>query len=1558
MYIIGMWYHRLKGLVYIYVFLLILSMLSISPINPVGVQPLKRYSGSSSLDNDSIFPLTQTLIVKQVSPVDAPTAINSHEIDAYPMGVEGYYASLINPDENIFAQIDTEMADILLNPAPVYRHTYDGIYSRDEIASIEGVPPEAITYIETNETAGTTYAEFGAHPYYGINPFAFRRIRFALNLLIDREDVVNTYFLGYADPQYTFLKHNNPMFYEVADVIFSMGFFNDTDPLSIISDVLSSVGAEISGGYWTYYGSAIMVKFVIRNDDYARYQTGLYLVNQLTYLGFNVETLFMGFSDALSLIYFHDPMEFAWHLYTEGWSGGGIDILGRTSIAFFASSYYNMMPGWGVSSYWNYRNRSIDELAAKIVNEEYTNYDEYLDNYREALKLSIEESVRLWLCTRRLQAPYSNDIDNVFIESPSLSIAWLYNTRLPSKTGSDSLTYGLTRIRDGWNPYTINDYRDRYLLALTTFDPIMYPQPYHYTPEGFRGILEEVKIGGVDIPGDALKWDPVSSEWVEIGSGESAYASVRVSLERYIGGKWHDGTEITWADVFASIAYPQDLLYNPDKNTTEYIEYYRRFQSIFKGLRAVYANLTNNTITLYVDNYGFDKNRIAMEAVNLLNNLMLPAHIYAVSDYLAFTSGTYALTYYRSIFDSIPLLDLVNNTIASDAASALDSLDDIDGLNMVNKYANGLLTIDEWHNRVNNAINWYEEHGNLWISQGPRYVSGLIEGSEAVFEPFPDYDSNDTWLEEVVDHTEPIYPRLESICHGVPFPDRVSIYLEFDTYPEHVKYILYDASTHEFIGMGELSGGEYSIDVPITSAVADGEIIIYLVARYDDDMYPTIITGGLYPTPFCSRYTELNISSIPTIVSGSFTITGSAHFLSMIIGKIVEPTTYRDAVIVFVLTEDDEEEEFTLNFSNNDLSGIKDGDYILEIIGVSPVGNITKTYPLTIDRELPIIQINGIRDVMNPLDRITIEVSDLTGFIAEIYIDNMLIYNGSHNDTLHLILTPSELDLSEGPHSISINAVDTPGHTSYKSLNFTIDETPPTITQSTGLYVGSSGIFNFWFYIKDNTMLSSLELYLDGEMIANNSIYGLMTYNYSSSIDLSILGEGEHKLVMKTYDVAGYTSTEEIIVIRDTQSPTVLLQGIKPYEYIDSPRNIVVEINDLTNTYSELSIDDDTLYNGYSKHFTETIDPSMYNDGEHVLTLNIFDEANNSATLEIPFTIDTTPPIIDINPDLNNTSVSGTVEFVIHIIDLSSTETTIDIDGTTIYSSSKDKIKYEIDTTQLSNGQHILAIKSEDRLGHVGSITILLNINNTQTGELALRIAGSIKSTGNIHIKSSNGVITLTTPNTTDGVDLLLDLEWTSGNILLIVKTTTGKTIYEAKYTPENLSTSHISLDPSNKLYMLTIYDEKAKTYTTIPVYIETDTTPPIINLIVVSGTNKVIINWSIYDESGISDARVYLDNKLLSEEPVGLKNIDISPGLHNITIIAKDLFGNSEIIHRTITIIGAETTTYTNTETITENKTIVNVKTETDYTLAGIIGAVSAVAIIMLAYILMAKRG
>jgi peptide/nickel transport system substrate-binding protein len=232
-----------------------------------------------------------------------------------------------------------------------------------------------------------------------LNPFQFKEIRFAINYLINREFIVDEILNGYGSVQLDALGTSSPEYEAVIPILEAYNFkFNPIFAQRIIDDILISNGAIKLDGKWTYKGSPISIKLMIRSDDSPRKSIGEILAKQLENIGFTTEINYGDLNKANLVVYGTDPRALAWQVYTEGF--GGSSAFSRYNgdvVAQMYSPYVSRMPGWGNPSYWNYQNASLDYVTQRIAFSNYSSQNERNQLLRQAVNLGIQESVRIFV---------------------------------------------------------------------------------------------------------------------------------------------------------------------------------------------------------------------------------------------------------------------------------------------------------------------------------------------------------------------------------------------------------------------------------------------------------------------------------------------------------------------------------------------------------------------------------------------------------------------------------------------------------------------------------------------------------------------------------------------------------------------------------------------------------------------------------------------------------------------------------------------------------------------------------------------------------------------------------------------------------------------------------------------------------------------------------------------------------------------------------------------------------------------------------------------------------
>lgn len=545
-----------------------------------------------------------------------------------------------------------------------------------------------------------------------LNPFSIREVRYAMNYLIDRELIVNEILQGSGAVAYSAFGPFDPDYITLIDVIEEFGFrYNPTLADRMITEALEEHNAVKRDGKWYYNDEPITIKFFIRNDDPRRNSIGKLLASELEKLGFTIEEINGDLNKAFTIVYGSDPADFEWHIYTEGWGSSAFDRYDSSLATQMYAPWFAAMPGFQNEGFWNYQNDTLDDITIKIFNGDYASKEERDQLLREAVKLGVEESVRIFIVSTLDPYIVNKDTEGI-VPDFGAGITSRF-TLINARSNDNELKIGMKQIYQGsWNP--IGGLRDWYSTRvwLAVADPAIFRHPYtgDILPVRATWQVETAGPNGkLDVPIDAFIWNATSNEWVNVNN---ATATSKVTFDlRY--SKWHhdimmDKNDILYAIYFlyewGSKESDDDPTYDP-----EYAATAQQFINTLKGFRF----LDDDTVEVYVDYWHFDDNYIADYASVWSST---PWEIYAAMEDVVINKKA-AFSKSEASASNVNWLSLL---IREDSMLIKEALEKFRDENLVPEpLAASAQGADE---RYAKAIEWIDAKGHAVISNGPFYL--------------------------------------------------------------------------------------------------------------------------------------------------------------------------------------------------------------------------------------------------------------------------------------------------------------------------------------------------------------------------------------------------------------------------------------------------------------------------------------------------------------------------------------------------------------------------------------------------------------------------------------------------------------------------------------------------------------------------------------------------------------------------------------------------------------------------------------------------------------------
>lgn len=604
------------------------------------------------------------------------------------------------------------------------------------------------------------------------NPFVDREFREAMNYLIDRNYVVQEIYKGLAIPKVTNLTTVFPDYARYADIARELEakYAYDLDKANeIVTARMEELGATKEGDKWTYNGEPVVLIELIRVEDNRR-AIGDYFATQLESIGFTVDRQYKTRSEASPIWGQSDPAEGLWHIYTAGNINPNIVRDEGTNF----SGYYTNRAGPSPIYQAYQPTPEFDEAALALESNNFKSLDERRQLFETALRLSMEDSVRIFVVD---EASFSPRIKDLSIASDLAGGAqgsqiWGQTVRFTGKEGGTARISQPGILVDPWNPLSGSNWIYDSMPQRGTSDNGVVADPY--TGLAWPQRMERAEVVGqeglpmtktldwvdlsfqpqVDVPADAwIDWDATNQKFVTVAEkypdGLTAKTKVTVFYpgDLYDTVTWHDGSPLSAADFVMNIiqvfdqAKPESEIY--DEATVGGTE---GFQTHFKGVRIVSTNPL--VIETYDDAYQLDAETLVSGFGLYPNPTWWPQYAYGEAPWHTIAVGYLAEANKELAFstDKAGALEVEwMNFISGPSLEILKKYLDQANAESFIPYAATLgeyITADEAKARYENLDKFYGEHNHFWVNSGPFVLDQVFPVEQTMtlkrYEAYPD----------------------------------------------------------------------------------------------------------------------------------------------------------------------------------------------------------------------------------------------------------------------------------------------------------------------------------------------------------------------------------------------------------------------------------------------------------------------------------------------------------------------------------------------------------------------------------------------------------------------------------------------------------------------------------------------------------------------------------------------------------------------------------------------------------------------------------------------------
>ncbi|ECI2354318.1 Ig-like domain repeat protein [Salmonella enterica subsp. enterica] len=509
--------------------------------------------------------------------------------------------------------------------------------------------------------------------------------------------------------------------------------------------------------------------------------------------------------------------------------------------------------------------------------------------------------------------------------------------------------------------------------------------------------------------------------------------------------------------------------------------------------------------------------------------------------------------------------------------------------------------------------------------------------------------------------------------------------------------------------------------------------------------------------------------STPTITLDSADDSGTANdnktnvkTPGFIIGGIDSDVTQ----VVVQVMRDGHSEEVELTQTNGQWrfvpgSAWTDGDYTLTVTVKDEAGNIRHSAPLTvtIDTQIAIDHIELVNDSGIPNDNLTNNVrphfqvtvpTDVN--VVRLSIDGgKTWFNATQSATPGVWDYTWLADVGEGKHTLTVEATDKAGNKTTQQLDFIIDTllSEPTIVLDNTDDSGTKGD-NLTNVNKPTFLLGNIDA--DARYVTVEVLHGgtkeVLTATKDATGNWSVTptgtwADGDYTLTVRVEDEAGNEKhSASLTVTVDTQITIDVIELVNdngiPGDNMtnDAHPQFRVTVPGDVNEVS-LSIDGGVTW----VKATQSATPGVWNytwpgtvpDGDYTLNVKATDNAGNTVTETLHFTIDTTlsVPVIVLN-SADDTGVQGDnmtnstqPTFALQHIDDDAVRVTVSVEHggvTTTFDATKGVGGWSFTPTGAwADGDYTLSVSVEDKAGntsHSASLTVTVDtqiaINNIE----------------------------------------------------------------------------------------------------------------------------------------------------------------------------------------------------------------------------------------------------
>ncbi|MGA1866099.1 MAG: Ig-like domain-containing protein [Thermoplasmatota archaeon] len=309
--------------------------------------------------------------------------------------------------------------------------------------------------------------------------------------------------------------------------------------------------------------------------------------------------------------------------------------------------------------------------------------------------------------------------------------------------------------------------------------------------------------------------------------------------------------------------------------------------------------------------------------------------------------------------------------------------------------------------------------------------------------------------------------------------------------------------------------------------------------------------------------------------------------------------------------------------------------------------------------------------------------------------------------------------ITDGEHSLTIEAKDTSGLSGESTITIFVDNTNPTANINSpidGQYI--EGSYTFRVVATDTVGVNHVDIHIFGGNVTLP--YNPITSSYEYTVTTSTKPDGIYQAYAIAYDHVHQSTQSNIINFRiDNNDPSLNIINPIDEEIIGGNYTMKITSSDLFLNSVKFRIDSMgwQSLNGMDPDWYSILDTSKLTDGYHLLTVRSEDNMSHVTEQSIDFIVDNTKPTCNMVSPFTDQFLTGVYTFKVSASDtVGIDKVDLDIFSDTVqttFNRQTGHYEHQVNTLTVADGTYIVTAHAYDLSGKVtSSMNISFRVDN------------------------------------------------------------------------------------------------------------------------------------------------------------------------------------------------------------------------------------------------------